>query len=119
MDTVQPIINTGFRQFTRNEAVAVMDAKTAKISENFERELRVIQEKIHTTVRELVRDQLELLSKGVGQNTADIRRILDRRRDENASNDGLEAIVRKNTENIKIIDSNIKTIDKNVQQLIN
>ena len=65
METVRSIDTAGFRQFTKSEAVAVIDAKTSKLSETFERELRDMQEKMHTTVREIVRDQLDLLTKRI------------------------------------------------------
>ena len=116
METVKSIGTTGFRQFTKSEAVAVIDAKTSKLSENFERELRDLQEKMHTTVREIVRDQLDLLTKRIERNTNDIRTLMDRKRDRDFE-ERIEAITKKNTENIKVIDDNIKTLDKNLQNL--
>ena len=116
METVKSIGTTGFRQFTKSEAVAVIDAKTSKLSENFERELRDLQEKMHTTVREIVRDQLYLLTKRIERNTNDIRTLMDRKRDRDFE-ERVEAMTKKNAENIKVIDDNIKTLDKNLQNL--
>tara|TARA_B110001450_G_C17316931_1_gene357783 strand:+ start:145 stop:501 length:357 start_codon:yes stop_codon:yes gene_type:complete len=116
METVKSIGTTGFRQFTKSEAVAVIDAKTSKLSENFERELRDLQEKMHTTVREIVRDQLDLLTKRIERNTNDIRTLMDRKRDRDFE-ERVEAMTKKNAENIKVIDDNIKTLDKNLQNL--
>ena len=116
METVRSIDTAGFRQFTKSEAVAVIDAKTSKLSETFERELRDMQEKMHTTVREIVRDQLDLLTKRIEQNTNDIRTLMDRKRDRDFE-ERVEAITKKNAENIKLIDDNIKTLDKNLQSL--
>ena len=71
---------------------------------------------MHTTVREIVRDQLDLLTKRIEQNTNDIRTLMDRKRDRDFE-ERIEAITKKNTENIKVIDDNIKTLDKNLQNL--
>lgn len=90
-----------------------MDAKTSKISELFERELRIMQDKIHSNVREIVKDQLELLSSRIEQNAKDIRQLLCKHEDS-----GLRAIVDKNAENIKLLDSNIKSIDQNIRDVV-
>ena len=111
MATIEPI--KGFRQFTKNEAVAVMDAKNAQLSEKIERELRDIQEKIHATVRETVRDQLDLLSKRIEQNTSDIRDMFKSAHDQEWKTK-MEALITKNSENIQIIDGNIKTLDRSM-----
>jgi len=105
MATIERI--QGFRQFSKNEAEAVMDAKNAKMSEKIERELRNLQEKLHQTVRETVRDQLELLSKRIEQNSSDIRDIFKSAHDEQWKCQ-IEALIKKNTDNIQIIDGNIK-----------
>ena len=70
---------SGFRTFTKSEAVAIMEAKTANVSETFERELRELQDKMHTVVREIVKDQLVLLSSRIEQNTSSIQQIICRR----------------------------------------
>lgn len=105
--TIQPI--SGFHQFTKTEAIAIMEAKTARQSEIFERELRNMQDKMHTTAREIVKDQLVLLSNRIEQNTKNIQKLLNR------STTGLQTLIDKNTENIKLIDSNIKTLDQNIR----
>tara|TARA_B110000091_G_C13359003_1_gene287472 strand:- start:58 stop:396 length:339 start_codon:yes stop_codon:yes gene_type:complete len=112
MATIEPI--KGFRQFTKNEVVAVMEAKNAKLSEKIERELRLMQEKIHETVRESVRDQIELLNKRIERNSSDIRDMLKSSHDEQWKTK-LEGLIQKNTENIKIMDNNIKTLDRSMQ----
>tara|TARA_B100000780_G_scaffold161044_1_gene112524 strand:+ start:280 stop:762 length:483 start_codon:yes stop_codon:yes gene_type:complete len=108
---IQPI--SGFRQFTKTEAVAIMEAKTAKVSATFERELRAMQEKMHTTMREIVKDQLALLSNRIEQNAKDIRKLLDRK---DGDGDEIRTLVNKNRENIEQLDSNIKTIDQEVRE---
>tara|TARA_B110001452_G_C15210933_1_gene420038 strand:+ start:1066 stop:1416 length:351 start_codon:yes stop_codon:yes gene_type:complete len=113
MSTIQPISGSGFRQFTKSEAVAIMEAKTAKISEIFERELRTMQDKMHSNVREIVKDQLELLSSRIEQNAKDIRQLLSTDSDRN-----LRSLVDKNAENIKLLDSNIKSIDQNIRAVV-
>ncbi len=109
---IQPI--SGFRTFTKTEAVAIMEAKTAKVSETFERELRDMQDKMHTIVRELVKDQLALLSSRIEQNTNSIQQIINKR---NISEEEIKSLVKNNQENINQLDSNIKTIDQNIREM--
>lgn len=109
---IQPI--SGFRTFTKTEAVAIMEAKTAKVSETFERELRDMQDKIHSIVRELVKDQLVLLSSRIEQNANSIQQIINRR---NISEEEIKSLVKNNQENINQLDSNIKTIDQNIREM--
>ncbi len=94
MSTIQPISGSGFRQFTKSEAVAIMEAK-------------------HSNVREIVKDQLELLSSRIEQNAKDIRQLLSTDSDRN-----LRSLVDKNAENIKLLDSNIKSIDQNIRAVV-
>lgn len=115
MSTIQPI--SGFRQFTRNEAVAIMEAKTAKISEMFERELRMMQDKMHSNVRDIVKDQLELLSSRIEQNAKDIRQLMPIA-DAGVQLKSLKSLVDKNAENIKLLDRNIKSIDQNIRDVV-
>ena len=112
MATIEPI--TGFRQYSRSEANAVIDAKNAKLSEKIERELRDMQEKIHDTVRETVRDHLDMLSKRVEQNANDIREMYKTSRDEEWKKK-MESLIKHNTENIGIIDSNVKELSRTIQ----
>jgi len=109
---IQPI--SGFRTFTKTEAVAIMEAKTAKVSETFERELRGMQDKMHTIARLLVKDQLALLSSRIEQNANSIQQIINRR---NISEEEIKSLVKKNQENINQLDSNIKTIDQNIREM--
>ena len=109
---IQPI--SGFRTFTKTEAVAIMEAKTANVSETFERELRDMQDKMHTVVREIVKDQLALLSSRIEQNTNSIQQIINRR---NISEEEIKSLVKNNQENINQLDSNIKTIDHNIREM--
>ena len=112
MASIEPL--SGFRQFSKGEAVAVIDAKNAQLSEKMERELRNIQESIHSTVREIVKDQMELLQQRVKQNTEDIREMYKKSTDEEWKSK-MEAMIRKNTENIEIVDSNVKSVSRSLQ----
>ena len=114
MEKVQPL--SGFRQFTKTEAVAIMEAKTSKLSATFERELRNIEEKIRSDVRETVKDQLELLLRRIEQNATDIRSLMGKQVDE-VWKKQLDATVQKNTENINLIDNNIKSLDNNIRSI--
>lgn len=110
---IQPI--SGFRTFTKSEAVAIMEAKTAKVSETFERELRDMQDRMHTVVREIVKDQLALLSSRIEQNVRDIQKIV--RTSGGQTQEEIRALVEKNRQNINQLDSNIKTMDQNIREL--
>jgi len=109
---IQPI--SEFRTFTKSEAVAIMEAKTAKVSEIFERELRNMQDKMHTNVREIVKDQLALLSSRIEQNAKDIQKVVNRK---DVANEEIRALVKKNQQNIDQLDSNIKTLDHNIREM--
>ena len=91
-----------------------MEAKTAKVSEMFERELRNMQDKMHTNVREIVKDQLALLSSRIEQNAKDIQKVVNRK---DVANEEIRALVKKNQQNIVQLDSNIKTIDHNIREM--
>lgn len=109
---IQPI--SGFRTFTKSEAVAIMEAKTAKVSETFERELRDMQDKMHAVVREIVKDQLSLLSNRIEQNANSIQQLVTRR---DVSEEEIKTLVKNNQLNISQLDSNIKTIDQNIREM--
>lgn len=111
MATIEPM--SGFRQFSKGEAVAVIDAKNAQLSEKLERELRDMQENIHSIVRGIVKDQMELLQQRVKQNTEDIRDMFKKSTDEEWKAK-MEAMIRKNTENISIVDANIKSVSNSL-----
>tara|TARA_B110000091_G_C13807890_1_gene473439 strand:- start:919 stop:1266 length:348 start_codon:yes stop_codon:yes gene_type:complete len=111
--TIQPI--SGFRQFTKDEVVAIMEAKTAKVSERLERELRTIQDRMHSDVREMVRDQLTLLTKQLEQNAENIRTMMLKRE---TTEDKLRELVDKNAANIKLLDRNIKSLDQNLRTVV-
>lgn len=113
METVQPL--PGFRQFTKDEAVAIMDAKTSKMSEVLERELRTMQEEMQRSVREIIREQMQMLMHQVEKNTDDIRTLMNK--PEPGSATELKAAVEKNAENIKLLDRNVKTLDANVRAM--
>lgn len=110
--SIQPI--SGFRTFTKSEAMAIMEAKTAKVSETFERELRDMQDKMHTVVREIVKDQLALLSTRIEQNTSSIQKLITRT---DVSVEEIKTLARNNQQNISQLDSNIKTIDQNIREM--
>jgi len=112
MAAIEPL--SGFRQFSKGEAVAVIDAKNAQLSAKMEQELRSIQEGIHTTVREIVKDQMELLHQRVKQNTEDIREMYKKSTDEEWKSK-MESMIRKNTENIQIVDANVKRVGQSLQ----
>ena len=112
MASIEPL--SGFRQFSKGEAVAVIDAKNAQLSEKLERELRDMQENMHNIVREIVKDQMELLQQRVKQNTEDIRDMYKKSTDEEWKSK-MEAMIRKNTENITIVDANIKSVTNSLQ----
>ena len=80
MAAIEPL--SGFRQFSKGEAVAVIEAKNAQLNAKMEKELRSIQENVHATVREIVKDQMELLQQRVKQNTQDIRDMYKKSTDE-------------------------------------
>jgi len=112
---IQPI--SGFRTFTKSEAVAIMEAKTARKSEIFERELRDMQDKMHTVVREIVKDQLALLSSRIEQNANDIQKVVRTSGASLETQEEIRTLVKTNQQNIKQLDSNIKTIDQNIREL--
>lgn len=111
--TIQPI--SGFHQFTKDEVVAIMEAKTAKVSETFERELRTIQDRMHSDVREMVRDQLTLLTKQLEENAENIRTMMLKHENKE---DKLRELVDKNAANIKLLDRNIKSLDQNIRTVV-
>ena len=94
-----------------------MEAKTAKVSEIFERELRNMQDKMHTNVREIVKDQLALLSSRIEQNAKDIQQIVRTNGASLVANEEIRELVKKNQQNIDQLDSNIKTIDHNIREM--
>ena len=94
--------------------MAIMEAKTAKVSETFERELRDMQDKMHTVVREIVKDQLALLSTRIEQNTSSIQKLITRT---DVSVEEIKTLARNNQQNISQLDSNIKTIDQNIREM--
>ena len=95
-----------------------MEAKTAKVSATFERELRDMQATMQTTVREIVKDQLVLLSNRIEQNAKDIRKLLTHPQSTGLQEStGLQALVNKNAENINLLDSNIKTLDQDITEI--
>ena len=112
---IQPI--SGFRTFTKSEAVAIMEAKTARQSEIFERELRDMQDRMHTVVREIVKDQLALLASRIEQNTKDIQKVALERPASLETQEEIRTLVKTNQQNISQLDSNIKTIDQNIREL--
>lgn len=94
-----------------------MEAKTARQSEIFERELRDMQDKMHADVREIVKDQLSLLSNRIEQNTKDIQKIMRSGARSLETQEEIRALVNKNQLNINQLDNNIKTIDQNIREL--
>ncbi len=107
MATIEPL--SGFRQFGKGEAVAVIDAKNAQLSAKMEKELRELQDSIYATVREIVKGQMELLQQRVKQNTEDIRDMYKKSTDETWKTK-MESMIRKNSENIQIVDANVKKV---------
>jgi len=92
-----------------------MDAKTSKMSEVIERELRSMQDEIQRSVREIVREQMQMLLHQVEKNTDDIRALVNK--PGVATSSLLKAAVEKNADNIKLLDRNVKTLDANVRAM--
>lgn len=112
MAAIEPL--TVYRQFSKGEAVAVIDAKTAQLEGKLQRELREMQENMHGILRDIVKDQIQLLQQRVKQNTEDIRDMFKKSTDEEWKSK-MEAMIRKNTQNISIVDANIKSVSNSLQ----
>lgn len=136
MESIKPI--SSFHQFGKNEALAIIDAKTSKVSEIFERELRDMQEKTHTTIRESIKEQIEFISQriernasdiqttdlkirasmkrqyeamaaNIAQNTNDIRSLLGSSKNEGWQKE-MEKKIQKNLDNIQVLDGNVREL---------